>query len=52
MRCIQCIQTGTWPSREQDVEEVDVDQLKKMVNVDDADIQALDAVVVAKEAQR
>ena len=52
VRCIQCIQTGTWPSREQDVEEVDVDQLKKMVNVDDADIQALDAVVVAKEAQR
>ncbi|MGJ7485933.1 TRAP transporter small permease subunit [Variovorax sp. LT2P21] len=52
VRCIQCIQTGTWPSREQDVEEVDVDQLKKMVNVDDAEIQALDAVVVAKEAQR
>lgn len=52
VRCIQCIQTGTWPSREQDVEEVDVDQLKKMVNVDDADIQALDGVVVAKEAQR
>jgi len=52
VRCIQCIQTGTWPSREQDVEEVDVDQLKKMVNVNDADIQALDAVVVANEAQR
>ena len=52
VRCIQCIQTGAWPSREQDVEEVDVDQLKKMVNVDDADIQAVDAVVVAKEAQR
>ena len=52
VRCIQCIRTGVWPPREQDVEEVDVDQLKKMVNVDDADIQALDAVVVAKGAQR
>ncbi|RZI73063.1 MAG: TRAP transporter small permease subunit [Variovorax sp.] len=52
VRCIQCIRTGAWPSREQDVEEVDVGQLKKMVNVDDADIQALDAVVVAKGAPR
>lgn len=31
-RCIVCIQTGQWPSREQDVEEVDVDALKAMVS--------------------
>jgi TRAP-type mannitol/chloroaromatic compound transport system permease small subunit len=31
LRCIVCLQTGQWPSREQDVEEVDVDKLKAMV---------------------
>ncbi len=45
VRCIQCIQRGTWPSREQDVEEVDVDKLKAMVHVKDEDIQALDKFV-------
>jgi TRAP-type mannitol/chloroaromatic compound transport system permease small subunit len=34
-RCIICIREGQWPSREQDVEEVDVDKLKKMVRLDD-----------------
>jgi TRAP-type mannitol/chloroaromatic compound transport system permease small subunit len=33
-RCVICIQQGEWPSREQDVEEVDVDKLKAMVGVD------------------
>ena len=31
LRCIVCIKEGEWPSREQDVEEVDVDALKAMV---------------------
>jgi len=35
VRCIQCIRDGQWPSREQDVEEVDVDKLKQMVNAED-----------------
>jgi TRAP-type mannitol/chloroaromatic compound transport system permease small subunit len=35
VRCIQCIQTGEWPSRERDVEEVDVDKLKEMVHAED-----------------
>ena len=52
VRCIQCIQTGAWPLREEDVEEVDVGKLKEMVNVKDADIEALDAVVIAKEGTR
>jgi len=52
VRCVQCIRQGYWPSREQDVEEVDVDKLKDMVNVHDEDIQALDKVVVAQEAKR
>ena len=49
VRCIQCIRDGEWPSREQDVEEVDVDKLKEMVHVKDEDIAALDALVVKQE---
>jgi TRAP-type mannitol/chloroaromatic compound transport system permease small subunit len=45
VRCIQCIRDGEWPSREQDVEEVDVDKLKAMVHVKDEDIAALDKYV-------
>jgi TRAP-type mannitol/chloroaromatic compound transport system permease small subunit len=33
-RCVVCIREGQWPSREQDVEEVDVDKLKAMVHAD------------------
>ncbi|MBC7803282.1 MAG: TRAP transporter small permease subunit [Candidatus Parcubacteria bacterium] len=40
VRCIICIKQGYWPSREEDVEEVDVDKLKEMVHVTDADIHA------------
>jgi TRAP-type mannitol/chloroaromatic compound transport system permease small subunit len=45
VRCVLCIRDGEWPSREQDVEEVDVDKLKAMVHVKDEDIAALDKVV-------
>ena len=31
-RCIVCIQQGEWPSREHDVEEVDVEELKAMIS--------------------
>jgi len=48
VRCLQCIQTGDWPSREEDVEEVDVDKLKQMVHVKDEDIAALDRYVLPK----
>jgi hypothetical protein len=51
VRCAQCIRDGEWPSREQDVEEVDVEKLKEMVHVDDADIRALDAVAAGKEGR-
>ncbi len=34
VRCIQCIQAGEWPSREEDVEEVDVEKLKEMVKAE------------------
>ena len=46
IRCVICIRQGYWPSREQDVEEVDVDKLKEMVHVKDEDIQKLDRYVV------
>jgi TRAP-type mannitol/chloroaromatic compound transport system permease small subunit len=53
VRCLICIRDGDWPSREQDVEEVDVDKLKAMVNVQEADIAALDKYVAPpKEPQR
>jgi len=48
IRCVICIKQGSWPSREEDVEEVDVDKLKEMVHVKDDDIAQLDKFVVAQ----
>jgi TRAP-type mannitol/chloroaromatic compound transport system permease small subunit len=45
IRCIICIRQGEWPSRAQDVQEVDVDKLKQMVHVKDEDIAKLDQFV-------
>ena len=52
LRCIVCLQTGKWPLRADDVEEVDVEKLKDMVNVKDDDINKLDALVVAQAGVR
>ena len=46
IRCVICIKQGEWPTRIEDVEEVDVDKLKEMVHVGDADIAELDQFVV------
>ena len=46
IRCVICLKQGEWPSRAEDVQEVDVDKLKQMVNVKDEDIAKLDAYVV------
>jgi TRAP-type mannitol/chloroaromatic compound transport system permease small subunit len=51
VRCVMCLQTGEWPSREEDVEEVDVDKLKDMVHVTDKDIENLDRYVTQKGGQ-
>ncbi|MGV3497837.1 MAG: TRAP transporter small permease subunit [Hydrogenophaga sp.] len=51
IRCVICLQTGEWPKREEDVEEVDVDKLKEMVHVKDADIEALDSLDTKKGGQ-
>ena len=49
VRCVICLKQGEWPSREQDVEEVDVDKLKDMVHIKDEDIAKLDAFVIAQK---
>ena len=48
-RCVLCLRDGAWPSRVEDVEEVDVDKLKEVVHVTDEDIAKLDEVVVRQE---
>jgi TRAP-type mannitol/chloroaromatic compound transport system permease small subunit len=45
IRCAVCLKEGRWPSREEDVEEVDVEKLKEMVKVKDEDIAKLDQYV-------
>jgi TRAP-type mannitol/chloroaromatic compound transport system permease small subunit len=52
IRCAICIKQGEWPSREEDVEEVDVDKLKEMVHVKDEDIAKLDQFVVSQESAK
>jgi TRAP-type mannitol/chloroaromatic compound transport system permease small subunit len=48
IRCIKCIQTGVWPARDGDVEEVDVEKLKAMVHVKDEDMAALERDLAVK----
>jgi TRAP-type mannitol/chloroaromatic compound transport system permease small subunit len=49
IRCVLCLKNGQWPSRQEDVEEVDVDKLKEMVKVKDEDIAKLDEVVRSRK---
>ena len=51
VRCVVCLKNGEWPSRIEDVEEVDVEKLKQMMHVKDEDIQALDKLVVDHASQ-
>lgn len=52
IRCIVCLQTGEWPQRIDDVEEVDVEKLKEMVNVKDEDINKLSALAPASKGAK
>ncbi len=52
IRCLICLRDGAWPSRVEDVEEVDVDKLKKMVEVRDEDIARLDEYVIRQEGRQ
>jgi TRAP-type mannitol/chloroaromatic compound transport system permease small subunit len=49
IRCVRCLKEGQWPSRQQDVEEVDVEKLKAQMHVKDEDIAKLDEFVTAKK---
>jgi len=49
IRCIRCLKEGQWPSREEDVEEVDVEKLKEQMQVKDEDIAKLDEFVTARK---
>lgn len=40
VRCIVCLRQGYWPSRGEDVEEVDVEKLKEMVHAEDVEAAA------------
>jgi len=51
IRCVICLKQGTWPSREADVEEVDVEKLKEELHVKDEDIERLDAFVTKEPAK-
>ena len=46
VRCVICLRQGEWPPRQQDVEEVDVEKLRKMVHVTDEDIAEADRMLV------
>jgi TRAP-type mannitol/chloroaromatic compound transport system permease small subunit len=52
VRCIVCIKQGEWPKRGDDVDEVDVEKLKEMVNVKDEDIAKLDALLTAGKGSK
>ena len=52
IRCVICLKQGAWPSREMDVEEVDVEKLKQELHVKDEDIQNLDQYVVRQETHK
>ncbi|MDO8305853.1 TRAP transporter small permease subunit [Herminiimonas sp.] len=52
VRCVICLKTGEWPSREQDVEEVDVEKLKEMVHVKDEDILNADKYVTGQSGSK
>jgi len=52
MRCIICLRQGRWPSREEDVEEVDVDKLKEMVETEEAALVAEDPSLAGRGAAR
>jgi TRAP-type mannitol/chloroaromatic compound transport system permease small subunit len=52
VRCIVCLRQGEWPARQEDVEEVDVEELKQMVHVTDRDIAALAGTDADREEKR
>jgi TRAP-type mannitol/chloroaromatic compound transport system permease small subunit len=52
LRCVICLRDGRWPSREEDVEEVDVGKLKEMVETEEAALHADDPSLAGRGAAR
>lgn len=52
IRCILCLRDGQWPTRGDDVVEVDVAKLKEMVHVKDDDIEALDKDLALRDNRK
>lgn len=51
VRCLEALRAGAWPSREEDVQEVDVDKLKELVHVKDEDIAAAGEAVARRQQE-
>jgi TRAP-type mannitol/chloroaromatic compound transport system permease small subunit len=49
IRCIVCLRRGEWPSRQDDVKEVDIEELKQMVHLTDEDAALLALTDEGKE---
>lgn len=49
VRCIVCLRHGQWPKRQEDVQEVNVEELKELVHVTDEDIAALSKTAPVNE---
>lgn len=53
IRCAICLKQGQWPSREEDVVEVDVDKLKEMVHIKKEAVEGSDELgALAKESSK
>ncbi len=50
IRCVICLKQGQWPSREEDVEEVDVEELKEMIHFKDEDFRKVDEIITHRES--
>ena len=48
IRCAICLKQGQWPSREEDVEDVDVDKLKKLVHVNEENVEKPDELTTQR----
>ena len=51
VRCVLCLRDGAWPTRAEDVEEVDVDKLKEMVHATDVETGGADTLVPPAQRQ-
>jgi TRAP-type mannitol/chloroaromatic compound transport system permease small subunit len=49
VRCGVCLRRGAWPPRHEDVKEVNVEEMKEMVHVTEADLAALSRPASGKE---